>query len=363
MLKTMKYSFFISILLFAFFSTLAQINVKPNHPKLTYSGRVFTNQDSTSIYWPGTAININFKGTSLKAKLKSTKEDAYFYLILGDSVHSKIEVLKNQPVSSYTLASNLSLKNHSATLFKLSNSTSANQFYGFQLSNDGKILKPNKLPKRKIEFYGNSITAGHGVDTPPSIIDSGEPKYFNNYYTYAAITARYFNAQYVNTSRSGIGVMLSWFPEIMPETFNRLDPLESSSLWDFNNYQPQIIVVNLFQNDSWLVNSPKHQQFIDRFGTQKPMQSFITNAYKNLITSIRQNNPKAIIICALGNMDATKENSKWPEYIKTATSELNDSKIYNLIFPYKNSAGHPKRNEQEAMAKQLISFIEEYVKW
>jgi len=81
--------------------------------------------------------------------------------------------------------------------------------------------------------------------------------------------------------------MLSWFPEIMPETFNRLDPLESSSLWDFNNYQPQIIVVNLFQNDSWLVNSPKHQQFINRFGTQKPTQSFIINAYKNLITSIR----------------------------------------------------------------------------
>jgi hypothetical protein len=52
----------------------------------------------------------------------------------------------------------------------------------------------------------------------PSVKDSGELKYFNNYYSYAAITARHFNAQYVNTSRSGIGVTVSWFPEIMSET-------------------------------------------------------------------------------------------------------------------------------------------------
>ncbi|WP_113634620.1 hypothetical protein [Nubsella zeaxanthinifaciens] len=62
-------------------------------------------------------------------------------------------------------------------------------------------------------------------------------------------------------------------------------------------------------------------------------------------------------------MDTTKEGSKWPEYIKMATSQLNDHNIYNLFFPYKNTPGHPKRNEQLAMAKQLISFIEANVKW
>lgn len=359
----MKNLYHTIILFFISVSAFAQLNIKTNNPELIYQGRVSSNADSTSIYWPGSTVNINFKGTSLKAKLKSTKEDAYFYVIIDDSVTTKIEVLKNQPAQYYTLATGLSLKKHSATLFKLSNSTSANQFYGFQISDEGKVLKASKLPKRKIEFYGNSITVGHGVDRPANLADSGEPKYFNNYYTYAAITARHFNAQYVNTSRSGIGVTISWFPEIMPETYNRLDPLDSNSKWDFNKYQPNVIVVNLFQNDSWLVNNPNHPQFKNRFGTQKPSEAFTINAYKNLIANIRKINPNSIIICALGNMDATKEGSKWPEYIKAATGQLNDNKIFNVVFPYKNTDGHPRRKEQAAMAKQLINFIEANVKW
>jgi hypothetical protein len=62
-------------------------------------------------------------------------------------------------------------------------------------------------------------------------------------------------------------------------------------------------------------------------------------------------------------MDATREGSKWPGYIKSATNQLNDSKIYNLVFPFSKKEGHPKRDEQEAMAKQLIAFIEAHVKW
>ena len=352
------------ILLFFVNQGFAQSVFKSNHQNINYEGRVNINPDSTSIYWPGTSINLHFNGTnSIKAKLKSTLEDAYFYVIIDDSIYNKIEVKKDEPARFYTLATNLSTTNHRLTLTKLSNSTSANQFYGFELNSKAEILKPNKLPKRKIEFYGNSITAGHGVDTPTGLADSGEPKHFNNYFTYAALTARYFNSQYVSTSRSGIGVTVSWFPEIMPETYDRINPLDSKSKWDFKKYQPDVIVINLLQNDSWIVNQPNNPQFKARFGTQKPTDDFIINAYQDMISNIRKNNPKATIICALGNMDATKEGSKWPEIVKSAIKRLNDDKIYQIVFPYKKTVGHPKRDEQAAMAKQLISFIEEHVKW
>nr|WP_294897880.1 SGNH/GDSL hydrolase family protein [uncultured Pedobacter sp.] len=359
----MKNIFYTSIICFLCLSAIGQTIVKPDSKKISYQGRVAVNADVTSFYWPGTSISLNFKGTSIKAKLNSTKENAYFYVLIDDSVSAKIEVLQDAPAKYYTLASNLNNKEHHLELFKLSNSTSANQFFGFELAGKSEILAPNKLPVRKIEFYGNSITAGHGVDTPPPLTDSADPKYFNNYYTYAAISARHFNAQYVNTSRSGIGVTISWFPEIMPETFDRLDPLDANSKWDFKKYQPDVIVVNLFQNDSWLVNNPNHPEFKRRFGTEKPTKEFIIEAYKNLIASIRLNNPKAQIICALGNMDATREGSEWPGYIKTAIDQLNDAKIYQVVFPYKNTPGHPKRNEQQAMANQLIKFIDKNIKW
>jgi len=47
-------------------------------------------------------------------------------------------------------------------------------------------------PHKKMEFYGNSITCGFGVED--SVTDSGLSKYENNYLSYASITARHYNA-------------------------------------------------------------------------------------------------------------------------------------------------------------------------
>ena len=46
---------------------------------------------------------------------------------------------------------------------------------------------------------------------------------------------------------------VSWDSLIMPEIYDRLVPTDSKSKWDFSLYRPDIVVVNLFQNDSWLV--------------------------------------------------------------------------------------------------------------
>ncbi|MCU4174415.1 hypothetical protein [Carboxylicivirga sp. N1Y90] len=87
------------------------------------------------------------------------------------------------------------------------------------------------------------------------------------------------------------------------------------------------------------------------------------DAYKSFVSDIRAKYPKANIICALGSMDATKEGSSWPGYVQTAVKELNDEKMYTLMFPYKNTPGHPKVDEHKVMAKLLIAFIDENIKW
>lgn len=79
--------------------------------------------------------------------------------------------------------------------------------------------------------------------------------------------------------------------------------------------------------------------------------------------NIRSKYPKAQIICALGNMDATQKGSPWPGYIVKAVQQLNDSKIYTHFFPYKNTPGHPKVPEQKQMADNLIAYIDKNIKW
>jgi len=149
----------------------------------------------------------------------------------------------------------------------------------------------------------------------------------------------------------------------MPDIYDRLNPIDSSSKWNFKKYQPDIVVVNLFQNDSWLVNKPEHVQFKARFGNTKPTEAFIINAYKNFLQSIRGKYPNAQIICALGDMDATKEGSKWPGYIDSAVAMMKDKKIVTHFFAYKGSPGHPITKDHIVMANDLIAFIEKQGYW
>ena len=337
----------------------------PFHQKeVSFMGRVEKVEGKyAKIYWPGTSVTLNFKGTELKAVLKNGKETAYFYAIVDGNEQEALKIKADTLQSSIVLATGLINTSHTVQLFKLSNNTSYTCFYGFELGDGSSVLPPNAPLKRKIEFYGNSITAGHGVDVLPGQQDSGNPEYFNNYLTYAARTARHFNAQYSCISRSGIGVMVSWFPIIMPEMYDRLNPEDASSKWDFKAYTPDVVVINLFQNDMWLTANFNHPQFKARFGTTPPDTTTIIQSYRNFVKSIRAKYPEATIICALGSMNATQKGSPWPGYIETAVKGMSDSKILTHFFPYKDTPGHPKAAEQKVMADDLIVFIDKNIKW
>jgi hypothetical protein len=193
--------------------------------------------------------------------------------------------------------------------------------------------------------------------------DRGTAPYENAYIAYASLTARHFDAAYNCTVKSGIGITISWFPLIMPEMYDRLDPEDPNSKWDFSKFRPDLVVINLFQNDAWLTNMPTHDQFKARFGTTPPTPEFIINAYKNFVKQVRTKYPNAHIICMLGNMDATKEGAPWPGYIQKAVDQQKDKKIYTLFVPYKNTNGHPSRSEQKTLADSLIRFIDTHIHW
>lgn len=332
-----------------------------NDPNINYEGRIRYVSDAAVLSWSGTSATLIFKGTNLSAILKDSDTADYYNVILDGKQISKIhtDTLKH----SYLLASGLSNSKHKIQLFKRTEwSLGTTLFYGFETSESTGILPQTSKPNRKIEFYGNSITCGYALEDN-SGNDSWHGFFENNYLTFAALTARHFNAQYSSISRSGIGIMISWFPLIMHEMYDRLDPTDSTSKWDFSQFTPDIVVVNLLQNDSWLVSMPENEQFKSRFGTIAPDEKFIISSYKHFITSIREKYPEASIICVLGSMDATKTGSAWPGYIRQAVQQINDPKIYTHFFDYKNTDGHPRFEEQKAMAQSLIKFIDQTIKW
>jgi lysophospholipase L1-like esterase len=335
--------------------------LKSKDQHIRYTGRIKITDESAELYWSGSSAKINFNGTGVSALLQDERGDNYFTVIVDDKVINTIHLDSTKRV--YTLAEGLPSGPHSLEIFKRTEwAMGKTIFYQFLLAKDAVVLAIPPAKKHKIEFFGNSITCGYAVEDTTGQ-DRGSAPYENGYISYAAITARHFDAQYVSTSKSGIGVLVSWFPLTMPEMYNRLNPTDSTSLWDFSKYTPDLVVINLFQNDSWLVKQPDNPQFKQRFGTKAPEPDQIIKAYRDFVKNIRKKYPKAQIICALGSMDATKEGSPWPGYIEKAVASLNDKKIYTHFIPYKNTPGHPSAKEQQVMADDLIGFIDKQVKW
>jgi hypothetical protein len=85
----------------------------------------------------------------------------YFAVIIDGGEPTVLQLSKNQ--TEYVLASNLPKGNHTVEVFKRTESNVGKvDFMGFTLPKGTTIIEPAPLPKRKIEFIGNSITCGYG---------------------------------------------------------------------------------------------------------------------------------------------------------------------------------------------------------
>jgi lysophospholipase L1-like esterase len=332
---------------------------------IQYEGRVGMTDSTAELYWSGTMATVRFTGTGLSATMQDFNGQNWFNVIVDSQVVKKIKI--DAAKKTYVLAENLPTGTHTLTLFKRTQihkeyKRGYTNLYGFQLAAGAVVMKPLARPKRAIEFYGNSVTCGHAIEDTTGN-DSGASLFENNYLAYGALTARHFNARYHCISKSGIGLMVSFGALIMPEMFSRLNPFDSLSVWNFKQYTPDIVVVNLLQNDQAIVHRPEYEHFKKRFGTQPPNAAQVIQAYQQFIQQLRQQYPQAHIICALGSMDITREGHEWPGYVRQAVQHLNDKKVYTHFFPYKGTPKHPLVKDHAAMAQSLINFIDQNIKW
>lgn len=357
--------FLLGVTFIAVCSTAIAQDVRFNDAHLQYEGRITQDNEATVFYWPGTTVTICFNGTGIKAVMKDFNGQNFFNVIVDNNepVRIKIDSVKK----TYTLAENLPKGKHTVTLFKITQAhieykRGFTRFYGFETDAGTKLLSPPPYAKRAMEFYGNSITCGHGIyDSTGG--DRGANIFENNYISYAALTARHFKSRYRCIAKSGIGIMVSFGTLIMPEMYDRTNPFDSTSRWNFSQYKPNIVVVNLLQNDQGIVKRPEYEHFIKRFGTTAPNKEFIIAAYQKFIQQLRGKYPHANIICVMGSMDATREGSEWPGYVQQAVKNINDAKIYTHFFKYKGAPKHPLVKDHEVMAESLIGFIDKNIKW
>lgn len=326
-----------------------------------YTGRIdFADPSAPSVSWPGSSIKANFTGTSLAIKLDDQLGKNYFNVIVdGEAQHPYVlEAKKGEQI--YEISSALTPGNHSVEIYKRTEGEEgATLFKGLVLDADAKLLAPPVRPTRRMEIYGDSITTGMGNEGADNGIDHLLSEK-NNYWAYGAITARNLNAELHTISQSGIGIMISWFPFTMPQFYDQLSAVgDNKTQWDFSRWTPDLVVINLLQNDSWLIDREKRLHPI-------PSDAQRVQAYIDFVRSIRAKYPSAQIVCALGSMDATA-NPKWPGYITAAVERMKkenkDTKLDTIFFEFTGFGGHPRIAQHKANAEKLTAFIKQKMNW
>jgi hypothetical protein len=337
----------------------AGVMVGADNPQLQYTGRIdFADRAKPVLSWPGTSIAANFTGSSLSVALDDQLGKNFFNVFIDDKPAAVIEAAQGS--KTYAVASGLPAGPHRLLITKRTEGEEGGTvFKGLALADGGKLLPPPPRKQRRIEFFGDSITSGMGNESP----DDGPDhllKDKNNYLSYASITARALDAEAHITSQSGIGVMISWFPFTMPDFYDQLSAVgNNDSKWDFTSWTPDVVVVNLFQNDRWLIDREKRL-------SPMPDDAQRIAAYRTFVHKIRALYPRAYIVCALGSMDAVQAGSKWPGYVRTAVDQMRDAgdqRIDTIVFPWNGFGGHPRVKQHQANAALLTDFIRKKTGW
>ena len=223
---------------------------------------------------------------------------------------------------------------------------------------DDRDIAPTKEKKLKIEFIGDSYTAGYGIDEADRNDGfSTDTENFSKAYAY--LTAENLNADYSAVAFSGHGVICGqnnpefviqqyYDKSITNMSFNSIYPLEK---WIFSDFEPDVIVINLGVND---------RMYCD---TDEKKESF-TEEYKKLLGLVRWNNKNAHILCVHGET----RNVLYPyieKAVKAYKEETGDNKVYcdTLDFEMRNYGtvihNHPSAESHIKASERLTVMIEE----
>ena len=341
-------------------TSMAEQRIIPERHNLAYPGRVnWQDPQAPAFSFPGIAVRFSFIGTSLKLELSEDNwgDRNYLDIYLDDNPQPQtIQLKRNWGKKSvvYDIASGLANQPHTVTIVKR-NDFITGKFKLDSIITDGKLLPAEPLKPRKIEVYGDSISAGAVVEyagAGKQDPDGNTNHFSNGYSSYASILARKYDAEVSLVAQSGAPLAAGfgfWNQGTsMEEFYNRVAPVKDAPKWDFNNYRPDLVIIALGQNDSASIE----------IGKDMSAQEW-KNRYKKLIANLRSHHPNAYFIGMFPNM---YHHRQWDNYLTEAIAEYrqenNDERVFSLLHP-QVTPGHPRISEQQLMADTLQEFIDE----
>ena len=323
----------------------AEVLIKPNDTNINYYGRCDFSKSTDSVVfsWPGTIIEASFPGPSIGVELRDggAHFDVEIDGVRGDSL------APSTSTTHRTISTTLTAANHTIRLILRTNGQVCS-FRGFYLADGSKLAARPAKPTRRIEFIGDSWTAGDVIFAP--VGGSGNANTFKANLTYARLTSKAFHAEDHITARGGCGliksqssapVMATRFPETICD--------KTTPAWDFTSWKPDLVTICLGIND---------------FSIGGVTDSAFKVAYVSLINTVRSKYTNVPII--LIGINSNQSGHNILTNVQAIAPSFTGITVFSSPITLSNAGAlyqHPTQPQHKLISDSLIPVVKRVMGW
>ena len=353
------------------------ISYIPNSENVKTLGRTHSLEDSLWLAFSGSGAEFDFNGTKAEVTISGdinaaneNNEDNQARIAIYVNGERVVDDMINAAEEKYTVFESDTPQDVNVKIVKLSETAMSTCGIKDITVESAEGIKPAPKKERFIEFIGDSITCGYGVD------DEVAEHHFSTKTedvtkAYAYKTAEALNADYSMVSISGYGIISGYTDNNIPKPQQTIpqyytkhgfsygaygSKIAASTKWDFTGYTPDLIVVNLGTNDDSYTQNDTEKQ--EKYCLE----------YVEFLKKIRENNPDAKILCTLGIM-----GDRLYPYVERAvfdyTAQTGDANISTMKFDVQSpddgyaADWHPTEATHTKASAKLVEKIKEYMGW
>lgn len=283
-------------------STYTEYN--PTEDNVKTIGRTYYEDEVRYFSYSGSGIEFSFRGdyavlNIIADAVETQAQNHYARFAIYKNGQLLYDDCVSQNEKKYYIYSYDAKSETVVTLIKLSEA----KYSSFGVGKIGVFsnsdITPTADKELKIEFIGDSISCGYGIDEKNNNA-SFSTKTENFTKTYAYITAQNLNADYSVVAFSGYGVLSGYTSNgtqnktaTIGKNYDKSAFLSygREKQWYFPDFESDAVVINLGTNDASYCSKSYQRR-----------QMFISE-YESLLRTVREYNPKAYILCILGDMN------------------------------------------------------------
>ncbi len=317
--------------------------------RFLYEGRFDrANSQQPVVIWSGSRLSLDFEGSSLALEFGAVTDQAVFNVTV-DGV-TDIADLKAAKSARYAWPHPLAAGRHHLEVFKRSEVAKGHAaFAGVELAAGAQAWAPS-VPayKLKIEFFGDSITAG-ACNEDGAKDQWDDFRTHNHALSYGYLTSQALSADHRAVAVSGMGIRIGYVDVLAGQVWDKLYPRADSPRADLAAWQPDVAFVNFGENDDSFTK-----------GHGMPFPPDWVSGYVALVRAIRAAYPHARIVLLRGGMTGGAKSERLIPAWERAVRELEagDPRVAHYAFTH-YSVLHPRVSDDRAMSAELVAWLKQ----